>query len=60
MLIVLIQAHLENTASNSHKLPTLMSLDTTAASDHCDQLREMEHQQWRAECKEVRARMQGG
>ena len=50
---------MENTASNSHKLPPLMSLDTTAASDHCDQLREMEHQQWRAECNEVRVKMQG-
>ena len=47
---------MENTASNSLKLPALMSLDTTGVADYCDQLREVEHQQWRAQCDEVRAR----
>ena len=36
-----------------------MSLDTSAAAGHCDQLRVLEHQQWRESCDEIQARKQG-
>ena len=49
-----------NIASNSVKLPSLMSIDTPGAASSCDQMRERERLKWRAQCDVERARSQGG
>lgn len=46
---------MENTASSSVKLPSLMSLDTSAVAGPCEELRALDKMQWRAECDRAKA-----